>query len=131
MRRHLKYLLEELIALFLFDKDVARSIREEIAERIRRINDQEQTAPYKKATTALKSLNTTSLSSFASSNTELFFKKLSLPDSFHHFPEPEWETNSDHKGARQVCKTIAVTNDHAERAIAFIRNYSRPPTKNE
>ena len=131
MRRHLKYLLEELIALSLFDKDVARSIREEIAERIRRSNDQEQKAPYKKATTALKSLNTISQSSFASGNTELFFKKLSLPDFFHHLPEPEWETNSDYKAARQVCKTLAVTNDHAERAIAFIHNYSRPPTKNK
>lgn len=131
MGRHLWYLSEELVALSLFDDNVTENVKEEIVEVIKRNDDEDQEPPTKRVTVALSNLKSKTLSSFASANTKMLFKKLNLPDSFLTLPVSEWEGNSDFQTARELCKSLAVTNDHAERAIALIQNFSGRLTKDE
>jgi len=129
MMRHLWYLSEELVGLALFDDDVMPSMKEEIVHAM--LSTEEKDTPAKKATISPGSVSSQSLSSLATSNTRLLFKKLKLPNSFLQLPVSQWENNRDYQTAKAFCTSLAVTNDHAERSVALVQTYSGCLTKDE
>ena len=71
------------------------------------------------------------LADFANSNSYLLFRKLNLPYSFLYHPEAQWNENKDFKISKDFCKSLAVTNRHAERSVALVQNFSGHLTKEE
>ena len=128
MTRHLWYLSEELVGLSLFDDDVKPNMKDEIAQAIMH---NEKEAPAKKVTLALESVGDKTLATFASSNTRSLFAKLKIPDSFLQIPAAQWEGNEDYRTARTLCRLLSVTNDHAERGVALVQDFSGRLTKDE
>ena len=68
--------------------------------------------PAKRAVVSLENFRDRSLSSFATSNTRLLFKKLKIPDTFQLLAI-QWDENQDCQIAKAFCKSLAVINDHA------------------
>ena len=129
MARHLWYLSEELVGLSLFDDDIMPNIKDQMVEAI--LQNENKEAPAKKITVSLESLDSKTLPTFASSNTRLLFKRLKIPNSFLHLPAAQWEENEDYQKARAFCKSLSVTNDHAERSVALVQTFSGHLTKDE
>jgi len=46
-------------------------------------------------------------------------------------PASQWAENHDYQTAAAVARTVAVVNDHAERAVALVQQFSGSLTKNE
>ena len=129
MARHLWYLSEELVGLSLFDDDVMPSIKEKMAQAILQLMEKE--TPMKKASVSLDIITSKTLADFASSNSCLLFRKLNLPYSFLYHPVAQWNENKDFKISKDFCKSLAVTNRHAERSVALVQNFSGHLTKEE
>ena len=43
----------------------------------------------------------------------------------------QWNENKDFKIAKGFCKSLAVTNGHAEQSVALVQNFSGRLTKEE
>ena len=84
MMRYLWYLPEELVGLSLFDDDVMPNVKEEIVQAMFATKEKQVSA--KRAVVTLENFRDRSLSSFATSNTRLLFKKLKIPDTFLQLP---------------------------------------------
>ena len=131
MDRHLWYLSEELVGLSLFDDAVATYIKEEIVVMMKSNSEENKEAPNKRVRVTPDTLFTKPFALFASINTSLLFKWLNLPDFFLELPVTQWKSNCDYLTAQEVCKSLAVTNDHAGRAISLIQKFSGRLTKDE
>ena len=129
MACHLWYLSKEVVGLSLFDDDVMPSIKEKMAKAIWQLMEKE--TPVKKASVSLNTIISKTLADFASSNTCLLFQKLNLPYSFLHLPVAQWNENEDFKISKDFCKLLAVTNDHAERSVGLVPNFSGHLAKEE
>ena len=127
MAHHLWHLSEELVGLSLFDDDVMPSIKEKMAQAI--LQPMEKETPVRKASVSLDTITSKTLEDFASSNTCLLFQKLNLLYSFLYLPVAQW--NENFKISKDFCKSSAVTNDHAERSVALVQNFSGRLTKEE
>ena len=129
MIRNLWYLSEESVGLALFDDDVMPNVKEEIVQAMLAIDEKDVSA--KKAIILLESVDSRSLSSFATSNTRLLFTKLKIPDSFLQLPVACWKENYDYQTAKAFWASLAVANDHAEKSVALVQTFSGHLTKDE
>ena len=57
--------------------------------------------------------------------------KLSLPDEFLQYPAAQWNHQPSFSAATKIISSLAVTNDHAKRAVAMVKQFSGSLTKNE
>ena len=87
----------------------------------------------KKASVSLDTVTSKTLADFDTSKTCLLFQfqNLNLPYSFLHLPVAQWNENKDFKISKDFCKSLAVTNDHAEQSVALVQNFSGRLIKEE
>ena len=71
------------------------------------------------------------LPDFTTKRSIFIFEKLSLPDEFLQYPAAQWNHQPSFSAAKKIISCLAVTNDHAERAVAMVEKFSGSLTKDE
>ena len=56
---------------------------------------------------------------FTTQKSRVLFNNLRLPDDFLEYPAAQWKHQPSFSTVKSLISTLAVTNDHAERAIAL------------
>ena len=56
---------------------------------------------------------------------------LNLSQGFQQVPASQWDQNEDYYLARAKVKQVYVTNDHAERGMALVKDFTGRLTKDE
>ena len=77
------------------------------------------------------SIATAKLCDFVTQSSITFFEKLGLKTQFIYVDPQEWEDREDFQDAEKVAENLAVVNDHAERGVAIVQEYSSFLTKDE
>lgn len=129
---HLWYLSPEMVALALFDQEVTTETKRHIVRAIK--DDPEDDAgdtPPNKATVPRGAIAECKIEDFASSSTMSFFGKMNMEHAFLDVDPEEWMAREDYKEAEEVIRSLAVTNDHAERGVALIQEYNNILTKDD
>ena len=126
---HQWYLSEELVALAFFDDDVLIATKERMASSIKQQDSEEE--PMKRVKILRSSISSASLPDFCSKSTLGFFQKLKLNSDFLQEDPKSWDKRADFKTAQNSLIAMSVVNDHAERSVALIQEYSKILTKNE
>lgn len=126
---HLWYLSEELIGLSLFDATVPLDVKRRIVQKMREEEGLEN--PPKRAVVDLQEIGKKTLDDFASKNSLLLFTRLGLSTSFLEANPKSWEDLEDFKKTKAIVGALKVVNDHAERGVALVQDFSGLLTKGE
>ena len=126
---HLWYLSEELIGLSLFDATVPLDVKRRIVQKMREEEGLEN--PPKRAVVDLQEIGNKTLDDFASMNSLLLFTRLGLSTSFLEANPESWEDLEDFKKTKAIVGALKVVNDHAERGVALVQDFSGLLTKGE
>lgn len=119
MNAHLDYLSEINICLAFFDKDTAVEVKRKMVQNLAR-------SPKSGKCEGAE------LSDYVTSKSKKFFEIMEIPvENFITSDPTQWETNEFFKQARQVCSSLAVVNDSAERAVALGSKYNDFATTDE
>ena len=130
IKGHLWYLSEELVGLALFDDNVPNPTKEEMVfAMIRPPNRTER--PPKRAKVDLSRLEMTTLADFTTNGSQKLFTNLRLPNDFLGEPVSTWNDNPQFQQAKEVINSLAVVNDHAERAVGDCQKFSGHLTQSE
>ena len=127
--KHLWYLSEDLVALALFDDHVHVSTKRHILSAMREAEGTED--PPKRITVTLESFKEKKIEDFVTKKSMALFQLMELPDGFLQVDPEVWEDHEDFQTARATVRAINVVNDHAERRVALIQEFSGLLTKNE
>ena len=111
------------MGLSLFDDDVMPNVKEEIVQAMFAIEEKQVPA------VSLENFRDRSMSSFATSNTPLLFKKLKIPDTCLQLLAIQWDENQDYQICKAFCRSLAY--DHAKRSVALVQTFSGHLTKDE
>ena len=120
MAGHLRYVSEDLILLSLFDQDVDLPTKQAILKASQE-NEGEKDPP-KRAHFDMTTVQSKTLVDFVSKSSRNLFTTLGLPEGFLAEDPESWTTRDDFKAAEALIKTLAVTNDNAERGVALIQD---------
>jgi hypothetical protein len=71
------------------------------------------------------------LEDFVTTKSMICFQLLELPAGYLKVDPDLWELREDYKQAKEIIKSINVVNDHAERGVALIQEYSGLLTHDE
>lgn len=123
------YLSEELVGLSLFDDRVSNDTKEKMVMAM--LCTDGATVPSKRVNLLLDEVQTKSLEDFTTKMTMSLFTKLNLPSDFLHTPVCQWHDRDDYNLACNTVKTLQVTNDHAERGVALVQEFTGSLTKDE
>jgi len=129
LAKHLWYLSEDLIALALFDGQVSPSTKKLIVKAMYEEEGEED--PPKRITVALETFREKSLPDFVTKRSIGLFERMDLPDTFLHIDPEMWDNHEDFKKAQDIVLAMQVVNDHAERGVALIQEFSGLLTKSE
>ena len=129
MKRHLWYVSETLVGLAFFDQAVPQCEKECMVANLGK-------PAKKKALKRLEKKNVGTfqgkrLSDFVTSRTTVLLEDLDMDGSFLGAPVQSWEDNNAYKAGKQRVSQLAVVNDHAERAIALIKEFNNALTTTE
>jgi len=127
---HLWYLSEELVGLALFDEAVDIEVKREIIQRIKNSNESEE-QPAKRAQVNPKFIMDQSLDNFASKKSLILFQLFGIPVDLLENDVVNWSQLPDFQEAKQKMTSLSVVNDHAERGVALIEEFSGHLTKDE
>ncbi len=61
---------------------------------------------------------------FVTAKSMTLFQTMKLPDEFLMVDPDLWEDRDDQKQATEAVESLKVVNDHAERGVALLRQYS-------
>lgn len=128
---HLWYLSEELVVLSLFDDNTSADDKAAIVRAIQQSSPTNEEEPPKKAEVDLKTIKDRQLSSFASNKSLTLFELLKLPTTLLNEDPSSWNMLDDYKLAKVTVNALTVVNDHAERGVALVQEYSGLLTKDE
>ena len=129
MAGQLWFLSEELVGLALFDDDLDNGTKDAMVNAMKAKEGKKR--PPKRATVDLKVIQEKTVVDFVTKNSRLLFTTLDLPEEFLEHPVDQWKHHPSFSAARSFICTLAVTNDHAERGVALIEDFSGRFTKNE
>ena len=87
--------------------------------------------PPKRAVVDLKDIQSKTLEDFVSSNSLHLFNRMGLQTSFMQTNPASWGDVEEFKNAKAIIKALKVVNDHAERGVALVQEYSELLTKGE
>lgn len=120
LMRHLEYLGEQNVCLAFFDDGLSENIKRKMVQNLSRTMNSH------------KVVEQDDLSEYISERSLDFFDIMEIPTQFLLEKDPsEWETSENYKQAKDVCCSLAVVNDSAERAVALGQRYNDFGTKNE
>lgn len=117
---HLWYLTEDLILLSLFDPEMDLQTKRDIVKASTEqegVNDQS-----KRVEVDLETVQQKTIVDFVSKRSRNLFATLGMPDGFLAEDPGMWMGRDDYQAAAAIARTLAVTNDHAERAVALIQD---------
>lgn len=130
MCNHLWYLSDEAAGFAFFDNEVP------LDEKRRMVDALNKQRTHKKVLKCTENqLKTTykdkQISDFVSSNTLKFFDRFGMSTGFLKVDPSQWGSNEEYMKSLEVCESIHVVNDTAERAVKLFSQYSQILTKNE
>ena len=128
MANHMWYLSEDLVGLAFFDDHVATSTKCQMVQALKKDNCKDST---KRAQIDMQTVENVQLHDFVSKKSRDLFEKMDLPDAFLEVHPETWEDREDFKKSLRILKAMNVVNDHAERGVSLIQEYSNRITKNE
>jgi len=129
---HLWYLSEKLVGLAFFDSSVCCEIKDKMVTAMDQVDGENDPPKRVKLNEVCSAeVENKSVADFVTKNTKSVFTKLGLPQTFLQLPASEWAENHDYQAATAIARTVAVVNDHAERGVALIQQFSGSLTKNE
>ena len=116
--------------LSLFDGNVSHVIKDCMIKAMSEIDGNEK--PPKRITVPLDaSLQDKSVADFTTKNSKSLLIKFNLPQGILQVPASQWDQNEDYNAARAKAKKLSVTNDHAERSVALVQDFTGRLTKDE
>ncbi|KAK2725446.1 hypothetical protein QYM36_000064 [Artemia franciscana] len=127
---NLWYLSPELVGLAFFDSRVSSSTKRLMVSAMQSEDDQEQ-EHTKRITIDLDSAKNKNLEHFVTAKSAKLFQMMDLPDGFLTVDPDLWEDRHDYKLASETVRSLKVVNDHAERGVALIQEYSSFITQDE
>lgn len=127
---NLWYLSPELVGLAFFDSRVSSSTKRLMVSAMQSEDDQEQ-EHTKRITIDLDSAKNKNLEHFVTAKSAKLFQMMDLPDGFLTVDPDLWEDRHDYKLASETVRSLKVVNDHAERGVALIQEYSGFITQDE
>lgn len=127
---HLWYMSQELVSLAFFDRRVSSSTKRLMVSAMhnRASRDKDHS---KRITIALDSFKDKNLEDFVTAQSMTLIQMLELPHGFLAVDPDLWEDRDDHKQATETVESLKVVNDHAERGVALIQEYSGLLTRDE
>lgn len=128
---HLWYLSPELVSLALFDGQVSSVTKRLMVEAMRNGDQEKDKDHCKRITVDLDSFHSKSLESFVTPKSVKLFQMLDLPEGFLDVDPDFWEQHDDFKQGAKRVSSLKVVNDHAERGVALIQEYSGLVTRDE
>ena len=131
LNNHLWYLSEEMVPLALFDKRVPAETKTRMVHAMKQSPDADGEAPAKRASVPPNAIPVCQLEDFASERSHGLFSKLQMDSTFLDTNPSIWPDRDDYKNAADCIQGLMVTNDHAERGVALIKEYNRSLTKEE
>lgn len=120
------------MGLAFFDSAVPCEIKDKMAKAMTEV-DGEDNPPncVKLSATSLTELSNKTVADFVTKNRRALFTRLRLPERFLQLPASQWADEPNYQTAAKIAHTVTVVNDHAERGVALIQQYSGSLTKNE
>ncbi len=127
--KHLWYLSAVNCGLAFFDEELSSSEKEAMVAKLsspstRPINEK----PGKED---VLSQNEITVESFVSKDTRQFFMLMGIDDSFLNYPPATWPNNPAYIFGKSVVSCLQVTNEAAERNIAFLTSFAGRLTTDE
>ncbi|KAK2708416.1 hypothetical protein QYM36_014133, partial [Artemia franciscana] len=95
------------------------------------IEDEQEQEHTKRITIDLDSAKNKNLEHFVTAKSAKLFHIMDLPDGFLTVDPDLWEDRHDYKLASETVRSLKVVNDHAERGVALIQEYSGFITQDE
>ncbi len=128
LSNHLWYLSEDLVGLAFFDSQVCPATKTLMVKALEQEGNRDQA---KRINVALDTFTGKSLEDFVTANTKKLFELMELPNDFLSVDPDEWDNRDDFKMARETVQALKVVNDHAERGVALIQEFSGLMTHDE
>lgn len=132
MMDHLWYLSENLVGLAFFDNAISNEIKDRMVQAMNEVDgaaDPPKRIQLHQVSSA--DLERMSTADFVTKNTRSLFITLDLPQGFLHLPAEQWAQSEDYQAAAKRVHHLTVINDHAERGVALVEQFSGRLTKNE
>ena len=133
LSNHLWYLTQELVSLAFFDSRVSSSTKRLMVSAMQNEEDQSEAHSKRKtvASVALHSFKDKNLEDFVTAKSMTLLRMMDLTDGFLAVDPDLWEDRDDYKKAAETVESLKVVNDHAERGVALIQEYSGLITRDE
>jgi len=123
---HLWYLSQELVSLAFFDRRVSSSTKRLMVSAMQseENQDQDHSKESKRINVDLHSFKDKNLEDFVTAKSMTLIQMMELPNGFLAVDPDLWEDRDDYKQAAETVESLKVVNDHAERGVALIKEYS-------
>lgn len=130
---HLWYLSQELVSLAFFDRRVSSSTKRLMVSAMQseENQDQDHSKESKRINVDLYSFKDKNLEDFVTAKSMTLIQMMELPNGFLAVDPDLWEDRDDYKQAAETVESLKVVNDHAERGVALIQEYSGLITHDE
>lgn len=129
---HLWYLSEKLVGLAFFDSGVSCEVKDKMVKAMAEVGGEDNPPNRVKLNAmSMEVLNNKSVADFITKNTKSLFTKLRLPVEFLQLPASQWNNDPSYQTAAAITRSVPVINDHAERGVSLIQNYTGRLTKDE
>jgi hypothetical protein len=130
LANHMWYLSAELVGLAFFDAQVNVSTKRLMVKALEHQTEMDHDNA-KRITVSLKSFQNMNLEDFVTAKSMALFEKLDLPGGLLQLDPEMWGENEDFKLASETLHAMKVVNDHAERGVALIQEFSCLITRDE
>lgn len=117
------------MALVLFDSKVPPPTKRLMVTAMREAEGEEDNPRH--ITVALETFAEKTLEDFVTKKSIILFHRMELPSGFLDVDPEMWENQEDFQQALQIVQAMKVVNDHAERGVALIQEFSGLMTRNE
>lgn len=128
--KHLWYLSDEALGFAFFDSSVSVDMKKKMVKRLKiRAIDKKRVIVTPEQ--MQKGYGSKQLHDFVTANTLNFFKRIDVSTDFLSVDPAKWEDRDDYNDGLNICRSIQVVNDIAERAVQMFSTYNRLGTKDE
>ena len=122
LSNHLWYLSIEFVGLAFIDDQVSSTTTRLMASALQ--NKDVEQDHTKRLSVLMDILQNNNLEDFITAESMTLFSLMELPDGFLKVDPELWNEHNNNKQAKDIINSLKVVNDHAERGIALIKEYS-------
>lgn len=121
-------LSETLVGLSFFDEHISCT---EINNMVQALNNRGEEEFPKRISITAANISITTITSLITQNTKQIFTALNINKNVLLKPPQNWKEDDHYIFGLNRVNKLAVTNDHAERGIAFMTSFNNCLTNNE